>query len=535
MTKGYFSGLWAETRFILRRDRVRLPVWLLGIVSFTVLCVPLLANMFGTPQELAIMGQIMENPAMIAMIGPPFGVENYTVGAMYANMMLVIMAMLAGAMNIFFVTRHTRQDEELGRLEVLRSLPVGRLAGLTATLKVAFAQNLLMALGIGFGMAAFGIESMPLGACLLLGAAMGGAGLVFATATAVFCQISSSNRTASGFALTFLMAAYLLRAIGDIGPEVLSLISPLGLISRTQVFVGNDLWPIWVLLLASIVLSTLALVLNNLRDLDQGILATRPGRKHGSPLLSSPLGLALRLTRTTLIGWGVVLVVFGAMYGSVLNEMEGFIDGSPWLQTMFAVPDGHSVTDHFVGFLMVILSFVAAIPILSLMLRLWGEEKGGYTEKILATRTSRQALFGAYFGIAFVASIVFQTLAGVSFWGAASVVMDPIPDFFVYLQAALNYLPAVWLLLGLAVALVGFFPSRASLAYAYLGIAFFLVYLGTVAQLPAWTEKLSPFGYIPRLPIEAQTWLPLAGLTGIFIVLSILGFIGYRKRDLKTS
>ena len=535
MLKRLFSGTGALVWFILRRDRVRIPAWLFGVVGLAVLCVPLLANMFDSPEELHVMGEIMQNPAMIAMVGPVYGLDNYHAGAMYANMMLVVMGLFAGAMNVFLITRHTRQDEEQGRLEVVRSLPVGRLSGLAAVLLTAVKVNVGMALLIGFGMAAFQVESMSLGPSLLFGAAMGAAGLVFAGATAVFSQLSSSNRTASGFALLYLMGAYMFRAMGDVSAEILSLLSPLGLISRTQVFVEDYLWPIFVLLGVFLALGALALVLNKRRDLGQGMIPAKPGKGHGGWLLSSPLGLALRLCRTFLIGWGGVLALFGIMYGSILNEMESFIAGSEMLQAMFAAGamDGASYTEQFVGLLMVIMSVMATIPVIGLMMRLRGEEKQGLIEQILGASVCRPALFGSYFGIAIVSSVLFQLLAAFSFWGLAAMVMDPAPLLSTYLQAAMNYLPAMWAFLGLAAALIGCFPNRTGLVYAYLGLSFFLVYIGSLAQLPEWVLLLSPFGHIPRLPLEEQNLVPLVVLTGIGALLTGVGFAGYRHRDMK--
>ena len=204
------------------------------------------------------------------------------------------------------------------------------------------------------------------------------------------------------------------------------------------------------------------------------------------------------------------------------------------LQAIFAATD-ESVTDQFVALLMVIMSVMAAVPTIGLMLRLRAEERQGFTEQILSTSVSRVKLFGAYLGISFAASVAFQVLAAISFWGAASVVMDAQPSLSIYLQAALNYLPAIWVMLGLTALLIGVFPRFTSLSYGYLGISFFIIYIGTVAGFPEWTQKLSPFGIVPQAPIEAQTWTPLFALCGIAILLGIAGAIGYRRRDLRLN
>ena len=82
-------------------------------------------------------------------------------------------------MSILLVARHTRADEEDGRIELIRSLPTGRLSNLHATMLVLFGMNLLLALIIGFGLYALGIESMDLEGSLLYGAALRGNGNVF--------------------------------------------------------------------------------------------------------------------------------------------------------------------------------------------------------------------------------------------------------------------------------------------------------------------------------------------------------------------
>ena len=94
----------------------------------------------------------------------------------------------------------------------------------------------------------------------------------------------------------FLMLLYLLRAAGDLKAEALSLISPLGLILRTEVYAGNNWRPIWIVLGISLLAAGLALYLAKIRDLGSGLLPARPGRARAGKLLSTPLGLAFRLS-----------------------------------------------------------------------------------------------------------------------------------------------------------------------------------------------------------------------------------------------
>jgi len=54
-------------------------------------------------------------------------------------------------------------------------------------------------------------------------------------------------------------------------------------------------------------------------------------------------------------------------------------------------------------------------------------------------------------------------------------------------------------------------------------------------NLPEWMVKLSPFGYIPQLPMYDFNAAGLVVLTLLAAAMFVVGFIGYRKRDMKFS
>lgn len=530
-----FAGTGTLTRLILRRDRVRLPIWVLGLAAFCVALVPVFAELLVGETDGRVMAAMMENPAMVAIVGPVYGAENYTTGASYGNMMLVFSVMIAGVMSIFLVARHTRQDEEQGRMEVIRSLPVGRLAGLASTLLVALVANALLALFTGVGLYVLREDGMGLSGCLLFGAALGVIGLFFAAATAVFCQCTANNRTALGLSLGLLFVLYMLRAAGDMGTEVLSLLSPLGLILRIQSFVNDYWWPAWVVLGLSLALAALAFALARVRDLGRGLVPEKPGRRHASRLLNSPFGLAGKLLRTSIIVWGITIFVLAAMYGSVFGELESFIDSNDMLKMIFAQTPGFTLTEQFISLMMVIMTMIAAIPLLSFAGRVAGEEKNGHTEHLLGRAVSRPAQMAAWLLPAFIMSVVLQLLSALGFWSVGSMVLDTTPSLGTFLVSAFSYLPALWVLLGFSMALTAFAPNLVALCYAWLGYTFFSIYLGTIAGLPDWLKKLTPFGYIPQYPLEELELLPLAVLTAIAAALAAVGFIGYRRRDMRTA
>src|SRR5699024_1693766 len=202
------------SRLIVRLDRIRIFLWLIGISIFTWIVPISFKNLYASQQEGDVMAETMQNPAMTAMVGPG-DLDHYTIGAMTAHQMLLLTAVVAGLMSILLVIRHTRADEEDGRIEMIWSLPVGRLSNLHATLSVVTMVHIGLALIAGLGLAALGIKSMDLEGSLLYGATLGATGICFAGVAAVFAQLTETSRGAMGCSIAVLLIAYLLRAIGD--------------------------------------------------------------------------------------------------------------------------------------------------------------------------------------------------------------------------------------------------------------------------------------------------------------------------------
>ncbi len=529
-----FLGTGILSKFIVRRDRIRLLIWLFGLAIFVAVLVPVFEDILLVSSDMTAIIETMKNPAMIAIVGPVYGEANYTLGAAYANYMLVFSAMFAGVMNIFLVSRHTRQDEELGRMEIIRSLQVGRLSNLASTLLVALIANVLLSILCFAGLYLLRGEGMSFMGCVIFGASMGVVGMFFAASTAVFCQLTSNNRTAMGLSFGFFMFLYVLRGIGDVSNETLSLISPLGLILRTENFVNDYFWPIAVVKVITIVLILFALWLNGNRDLGSGLLPERQGRRHASSLLSSNLGLAIKLLRTSFIVWGLTLFILAGMYGSVFGDLEGYLNSSDILRSMFEqMGSTASFTQLFTTMLMSIMSVISTVPVLNFMNRLSTEEKNGYTEHILSKSVSRYSQMLSYLIIALIASVVYQLLSAYGFWSVGSMVLEDIAPLSEFIKASLLYLPAVWVMIGLSALLIGVLPRITSLIYVYLGYSFLVVYLGKLLDIPSWTLSLTPFGSIPAYPIEEVNWNKLIILVVISVFLTIIGFISYRKRDIK--
>ncbi len=264
------------------------------------------------PERLALIASVQHDPSVLALSGP---VSGTSAGSLVAWKVLVFAAAAAGLMGIFTVVRHTRDDEEQGRLELVGAAVVGRQAPLAAGLAVAFGASLVLIPLIAVVQATLGY---PLAGSVALGAAVGLSGCVFAAVRAVCAQLTVSARTARGMAVGALGVAFLLRAVGDAasGTSWLRWASPLGWAEQMRVY-ANPRWGVTILfVLSAAVLAGCAALLGAHRDLGAGLLPARAGRPQAPPWLRSPLALAWRLQRGALLGWAAGFVLAGAVLGS---------------------------------------------------------------------------------------------------------------------------------------------------------------------------------------------------------------------------
>ena len=569
--KGKFENTMSLTRFMLRRERIISSVWIASIVFMVVGLVPGMRETLDADSQEALFAMI-ENPSLVSMMGPAYTLVKESFGGLYTTMMLLLSAFTVGLMNIFLVIRHTRTDEEKWRYEVVRSLPVGRLANLNATLILAVIVNTILAVVVGFGMYLLGDESMSFNGSMIWGACLGVTGLVSAAIAALLSQLLSSSRSALGYSFAVLGLLYLLRAPGDMeikvisgevitgNMEILALISPLGLILRTQPYVADYWWPVFIIFGTAIIITIAAFCFNSIRDIDQGILPAKRGRAEGSSLMRSPFGLSFKLLKTAIIVWIAGMFTLGAAYGTVAGEVDQFMASNDlWQQLMIGpvgievmrdagytaeqilevireavAQEGYTLTELYMSTITNIMGVFTLVPLFIFMLRARAEEKDIRAELILATPVSRLKYLAGYTVIAFSSAIVIQIILAVGLYSVGiSVLANPDELSLQFLLTAnLIYVPAQWIMLGIVVLLIGVLPKATGAAWGYFTLSLFLIFFGRMNIFPQWLQKLTPFGYVPQLPMDEINYLILIILTLIGAALTTAGFIFYRRRDI---
>jgi putative exporter of polyketide antibiotics len=106
-------------------------------------------------------------------------------------------AVVAGLMSMLLVGRHTRQEEETGRGELVRAGSVGALAPTASAVLVALAANVALGPLVVLGLVGYGLS---VSGSLALGLALATTGWVFTAVTVVAVQATVTTRAT--YALT---------------------------------------------------------------------------------------------------------------------------------------------------------------------------------------------------------------------------------------------------------------------------------------------------------------------------------------------
>ena len=532
MVPSLFQGTGTLIKLMLKQERFKITMWLVGLIAVTFATAATYPSAFPDQASQQAYALITENPAMKAMIGIGYEMEDMSVGAVFAIEMLLFSAIAVAVMNILMISKSTRADEEEGRAEIIRSLPVGRLSYLSAAILVMLLTNIVLAVLIGMGLTALDNQSYSVQSSFLYGAILGVTGLIFAAITAVLAQLSPTSRGTTGYSFAILILFYIVRAIGDAGNEILSLLSPLGLVLRANVFAGNHWQPVIVLVGITIVLFAAAFYLNSIRDIGSGFLPQRKGKIHASRFLQTPFGLALRLQRTTIISWTIGVFSICAAFGFVLKDLETYFADNEYVQSVMALDPSVSLTDQFLAMLVGIISITSVIPAVMVVLKLKGEEKRNRTEHFFSRTVSRTHLLTTYTLLALFVSLVMGFVNALGLWASGNSVLEEPIDFIEILSTAFVYLPALWAIVGLTVLLIGAAPKLTSFVWLYVVYCFIVLYLKETLELSEWLVNLSVFEHIPQLLTDELRVLPLIALTVLFMIATVIGVIGYNKRDI---
>jgi ABC-2 type transport system permease protein len=517
-----WTGVDSLIRLALRRDRIRLSVWI-AILTLMMVYTPN-AIKLAYPEEAQRLARVnlLKTPAGIMLGGPMFGVRATDLGVMMANELMLTLIVAASILSINTVIRHTRAEEESGAAELVLSSPVGRYARTYAALILVGGVNAVLAVTMTLAMAATGFAVVDTAAMCL---GVTGVAMVFGAVAAVTAALWRQARTASGAAMAVLALAALVRGIGDVinnSGSTLSWFSPIAWAQQMRAFVDLRWWPFALLVALAVALMVLAAVLESRRQYDDGVIPST-GEKPNARPIKSVFGLHLTLQRGQTIGWAVGLFLAGLAFGSMTKSLLDAAKNNELLARVLATQGNDGVYTTMTQF----LAAAATAYVVGAVLRVYSDEETGLGESVLAGAVSRWRWLFTAVASALFGSVVLMFFAGLGNGLGAGITLGEPETIGRLTLAGLAYVPAMAVLAGIAALAVAVrHPWIGWLAVTFVVTS---LYLGALLRLPRWLIDLSPVG---RTTVPSS--VPVTAITVMVVVAAALTVVAgwlYRSRD----
>ncbi|WP_350274157.1 ABC transporter permease [Kribbella sp. HUAS MG21] len=528
-----FVGTGTLVRLALRRDRILLPIWILVFVVTAAGSAKASIDLYSDPKALVEAARTSNaSPALVSLYGRIF--DESSLGAVSLFKLTAFGALLVGLLAGILVVRHTRTEEESGRLELLSAGVLGRYAALTAALIVAAGTMIVLGLLTAVALIGSGLDAKG---SFAFGLMWAGAGLAFAGVAAVTAQVSEGARSANGLTAVVLGVAYVLRAIGDSsadgGARWVSWLSPIGWAQQVRPYSGDRFAVLLLPVVFLAVLIAAATALIRRRDLGAGLVPPRPGPARAAASLRSPLALAWRLHRGSLYSWGFAFLLLGLLVGNIASNVDGFVTSDSAKEMVQKLGGVEGITDAFLATEMGMIGLLASAFGIQAALRLRSEETALRAEPLLATGVTRARWLASHVLMAVLGTGVLILVAGlgsgISSGASLGNMGRQIPQL---LAASAVQLPAIWLVTALVVLFFGVAPKLVAGGWVLFGVFLLIGQFGEIFSLPQWMIDLSPYGHTPRLPGGDFSATPVLWLSAIAAVLTITGFMTFRRRDI---
>ncbi len=494
-------------------------------------------KLYKTPaQRHALAATYGSNHATAALFGP--GPQLQTVAGFTVFKSGMTLMVLGAVWGLLTSTRLLRGEEDEGRWELLLTGQTTR-RGATGQALVGLGAGavILWALTAGITMligreAAVSIAVRP---AAFFAVTLVATAVMFLAIGSVTSQLAGTRRQAAALAAVVLGVSYALRMIADAGVGLHGLIwaSPLGWVEELRPL--TDPHPAVLLPIAGLtgVLALVACDLAGRRDVGTGMLGDRVRPRHPSRLLVGPTGLALRLTRATVIGWWVALATAGLLYGLIAKSAGSTIAGSS-VHTVFSrLGAAGSGAQAVLGVCFVVLAALVGFVGAGQLVAARAEESSGRVDLLLVRPVSRWQWMGGRLLLAVVILVVSGAVAGLFAWiGAAS--QHSGVGLGTLLAAGINVVPPAVVVLGIGTLAFGLVPRATSaVVYGYLGWSLLVVLIGGIGTTDHWVLDTSVLHQMASAPAVAPHWTANAVMVLAGSVAALLGVAAFRRRDVQ--
>jgi ABC-2 type transport system permease protein len=478
------------------------------------------------------------NKATSALFGPAPQLQ--TVAGFTAFKIGMTLMLLGAVWGLLTSTRLLRGEEDGGRWELLlagrttrRRAAAQALAGLGAGAGALWALTAILTVGVGLDSSV----KIAAGPALYFALAMAATAVMFLAVGALASQLAPTRRQAASYAAAFLGVSYAVRMIADAGLGLHGLIwaSPLGWVEELRPFSGPRplaLLPI-AALTAALAVATVGLA--GVRDIGAGIV---PDRARSAPrvrLLSGPAGLAIRLIRSTVLGWWTAIALSALLFGLIARSAGQTISGSSATDVLAKLGATGTGTDAVLGVCFLVLAVLIAFAGAGQVTAARSEESSQRLDHLLAGPVSRSRWLGGRLLIALGVLLASGVLAGIFAWlGAAS--QHSGTGLGTLLDAGLNLVPPALVIGGIGVLAFGWWPRRAN-AVVYAVLAWSLLAdivggFGGSGAASRWLLDTSVFHQMASAPAAPPNWAANAVMAAVGIGCAAAGLIAFGRRDL---
>ncbi|TGD85700.1 ABC transporter [Mycolicibacterium sp. CH28] len=516
------TGVPALVRFALRRDRLRLSVWV-AVLTFMMVYAPTGIKL-AYPDEAQRQTRVnlLKTPAGIMLGGPMFGGNETDLGAMMANELMLTLIVATSILSIMTVVRHTRAEEENGAAELVLSSIVGRHARTAAALLVMLGVNAVLAVTMTLAMAATGFAVVDTAAMCL---GITSVATVFGALAALAAQLWRQARTATAASMAVLATAVLVRGAGDVidnAGSPLSWFSPIAWAQQMRPFVALRWWPLGLLVLLAVGLVGTAVLLENRRQYDDGVLASSGEHPRARPV-GGVFGLQLVIHRALTVGWSVGLLLAGAAFGSMTKSLLDAARGNELLARVLTAQGTDGVYTTMTQF----LAAATTAYVVTVVVRLSRDEESGIAEAVLAGSVSRWVWLLSAVGAALTGAALLLACAGLGNGLGAALTLGQPQTILRLTVAGLAFLPAMAVVAGVAALGVALrHPGIGWLAVTFVVAA---LYLGALLRLPRWLIDASP---VSRTTAPSSySVAALAVMTAAAVALALAAGWLFRRRD----
>ncbi|MDR7254064.1 ABC-2 type transport system permease protein [Nocardioides sp. BE266] len=521
------AGTTGLLRLNLRRDRILLPVWIWLLTAMVAASAFATTGLYTDAAERVAASRVINtSPALVALYGPIL--NEHSAAELAMSKMTVMYALFVMGLGLVVVRRHTRVEEESGRAELMGATLVGRSAPLRAALLEAAAAAVVLGVLCMVVDVAAGLE---VAGSVAFGLSWTGAALVGAGTGAVCAQLAASARTCGGLALATFAVWDVIRAAGDIGPDALGWLSPLGWGTRLDAWGDTRWWVLGLYAALAAVLVVAAHVLRGRRDLGNGLLAEGAGPADGQ--IGSTLALVWRLNRLSTAWWLVASLVSGALFGSVAPHIGSLFDSPAGKAALEALGGKGRVEDAMLAALLAVMAAILSAYAVQVTVSGAREETDGRTPEVLAATGSRAQVFGAQVlvagaGLAALA-VAYGAGSAIGYGSQVGGVGDALGRL---VPAALAHVPAMWVVAAVAVLAWAWSPHQPWIGWAALVAFVTLGEVGPLLELPDWVIGLSPFQHVVAVPVQPVDVSSEVGLVVAATLLLAVAFGRYRARDI---